>query len=104
MDFLGFTFHLQKKYRTNQIIIASQKKVAATNLVIGLCGIYYSFFDDITEPLPLFVGSLIIVVYFIQTFYVRHVTIAADRIIEEQSRKEESREEQSHEEESCEQE
>lgn len=87
--FFGLHLSYPKEISNNSAYYCQPKKVAATNLVTGLCGIYYSFFDDITEPLTLFVAILIIVVYFIRTFYVRHVTIAADRIIEEQAHEEE---------------
>lgn len=78
IDFLGFTFHLQKEYRTNQRVIDSRKRVAVFNLVIGIAGICYSFFTDVTSPLAVFVALLIVVVFIIRTLYVRHVMDSAE--------------------------
>ncbi|MBQ5642598.1 MAG: hypothetical protein IIV13_02430 [Bacteroidaceae bacterium] len=78
IDFLGFTFHLQKKYRTNQRIVDSRKKVAALNLVIGTAGICYSFFTDITSPIAVLVALLIIVAFFVRALYVRHIMEKAE--------------------------
>ena len=62
---------------------------------MGIIVILISFvWEDAASNLALSLSVLFIAIYIIKAFYQRHVTIAADRIIEEQS----------HEEQSCEQE